>query len=202
MNPEPVDLTPKDPYPEYDPLGLYRPKEKRKHKPLPPKDRKYENMGVHEMLTQLRVKSQLMPRGRSATADVDALLEDLNRPLPKSGVADFTPATVECLDYECEDYTPIGPDNLLKKKIDESRRELDEFDRLLDQRFKSKRSGGQLQSQAAAMAAADQSARESQRQRMMASSIAIEGTFGRDEEVQEERNPRRERAVEEYEFFE
>ena len=198
LDPEPVKVE-KDPYPEYDPMGLYRPRPKRIHKPLPKAEDK-DDRSIREMLTSLRVKSQLMPRGR-ATSDIDTFLEELNKPLPKSSVADYVPVTVESLDYDSDDYAPGGPDSLLRKKIDASRKELEDFDRLLDERFKGKHGGTSSASAlAASRQAAEQSARESQRQRMMAASIAMENEADAHYEEMKRGQPGPSRDQEEYLF--
>ena len=153
-------------------MGLYRPRPKRIHKPLPPMGDVYDDRSIRDMLTSLRVKSQLLPRSRT-TSDVDAFLEDLNRPLPKSSVIDYNPSPLSLYEYNSEDYMPVSHDYFLRKKIDDSRKDIEDFSRMLDARFRSKH-GSTGSAIPISREAAEQSARENQRQRMMAAIIALQ----------------------------
>ena len=130
---------PKDPYPEYDPLGLYRPREKRTRAPIDGcyAASKYENMNVRELLANVRAKVEALPRRRDAERDLDSLLEDVvNKPLPRSYVSEY-----KVLDGDEEidpnwEYSPDpGLDERMKRKFKDSRGELEQFERMLDSKF-------------------------------------------------------------------
>lgn len=126
-----------DIFPVHDPYGLYRPRAKRVHAPYPEKGEKskYETMNKSELLTHLKAISKHLPRARSSNADIDMILEDLSKPLPKSTVADYVPATVDLKGYDYEVDEEFSRDPIISRKIKESKGELEEFDRMLDDRF-------------------------------------------------------------------
>jgi len=143
---ERIEPTPKkDPYPEHDPFALYRPREKREHKDYSAclAAKKYEDMNVREMLANMRAKAAAMPIKRDMARDVDTLMEDMCKPLPRA-----QPLEYKVIDDEFDpnwEYTPEpGLDDRTKSKIRAGQADLVEFEQMLDNMFgrKGKRGGG------------------------------------------------------------
>ncbi len=121
-----------DIYPEYDPMGLYRPRPKREHKPYP-EPSPYEKMSSRQILSDLRIKTFSKPRFRDPSDDITNLLDQMTRPLPQSEVKGYVPATGDTYDFE----PTILPgedvmDPAIRKKIQASKGELADFERMLE----------------------------------------------------------------------
>ena len=126
-----------DHYPEYDPMGLYRPREKRHHIKLEdvvlPKE-KYADRSTYDLLSNLRAKTNALAATQYKDGeDIDAFVQEISRPITRSGPVDiYVPVTEG--EYVFADREELNPD--INRKIRESRAELDEFNRLLDKTFK------------------------------------------------------------------
>jgi len=130
----------KDPYPRFDPLGLYRPREKPEPRNPNPVDTlsasKYQDMNLNEMLANVRAKVESMPRRRAAQADTDAIIEELtSKPLPRSDTIEYKVIDSDEVDPDWQPITDPGLDDRMKRKLKDSRFELEQFERMLDQRF-------------------------------------------------------------------
>jgi hypothetical protein len=128
-------------YPEYDPLGVYKPREKRNRAPYPDaslRTKKWETADVREMLTDLRVKAFSKKITRDPSDDTDTILRDLSRPLPKSEVSNYVPYTGNLYEFKPTYDADFEMDPRVHKKIAESKVDLDEFDRILNERFTKK----------------------------------------------------------------
>ena len=126
---------PKDPYPEHDPFGLYRPREKRERKDYSGclAAKKYEDMGVREMLANMKAKAAAMPIKRDMARDVDTLMQDLGKPIIRSEPIEYKVPDDYDPDWE---YSPDpGLDDRTRGKIRDSRGDLAEFERMLDSKF-------------------------------------------------------------------
>ena len=136
---------PKDPYPEHDPFGLYRPREKKEHKDYSGclAAKKYEDMSVREMLANMKAKAASMPVKRDMSRDVDTLMEDMCKPIQRSKPIEY----VALDDYDPNwEYSPEpGLDDRTKSKIQGGRGDLAEFERLLDAKFGRKGKGASYQ---------------------------------------------------------
>lgn len=154
----------KDHYPEYDPYGLYRPRQKRERAPYPDYS-KWDSRDVREILTDLRVKAFSKRVNRDPSDDMDTILRDLNRPLPKSEVANYVPYTGNLYDFKPSCYDEdFEMDPRVHKKIADSKSDLDEFDRLLNDRFVTKKVPGVTRADLVIAAAQEKTADEIRRQ--------------------------------------
>lgn len=134
-----------DHYPEYDPFGVYRPREKRDRAPYPDaslRTKKWETADVREMLTDLRVKAFAKKTQRDPTDDMDTIFRDLSRPLPKSEVAEYVPYTGNLYDFKPTYDEDFEMEPRVHKKIADSKQDLDEFERLINDRFVTKKVPG------------------------------------------------------------
>jgi len=128
-------------YPEYDPLGLYKPRPKRDRAGYPDaslRTRKWETADVRSMLTDLRIKAFAKKVTRDPSDDTDTILRELSRPLPKSEVANYVPYTGNLYEFKPTYDADFEMDPRVHKKIAESKVDLDEFDRVLNERFSRK----------------------------------------------------------------
>lgn len=132
---------PKEPYPEYDPLGVYKPRTPKERKPLEETETEKEvkKMPVSQVLIKAKAKAAVAKTERDPSDEADIMFERLiNRPLPKSGLEDFVPATGDLYDFSPSYMDGEKLDPGLSKKIKAGRDDLAEFERMLDAKFSKK----------------------------------------------------------------
>ena len=132
---------PEDPYPQHDPFGLYRPRPTRERKPIEESkaEKDVKKMLFSEVLVKARAKAALAKTERDPADEDDIMFERfINRPLPKSDVASYVPATGNLYDFTASyhDDEKLNPE--LSKKIEDSRFELKQFENMLDNKFSKK----------------------------------------------------------------
>lgn len=130
-------------FPEWDPYGVYTPRPKREHVPLPEKGSalsKYKDMNTREILATMRAKVAALPHARETGRDVDVLMEDLFPPLHRSSGQEYNVVTVDGhYDIDAELQQSSGLDEHISNKFKQSRQELLDFEHELTCKFGSKR---------------------------------------------------------------
>ena len=136
--------------PKRDPLGVYKPcpKQERKgyYEYLHPSN-KYDVMTLYEIVSRVRAKAEALPKRRDHRKEIDDLLSDLSRPLPKNkDEGGWLVATVDAYPDLESDFGRQGLDERLQRKMAESRNELAEFERVLAEKFggKTKEMAGRI----------------------------------------------------------
>ena len=135
--------------PQSDPLGVYRPRPKTERKNyyeyLHPTN-KYDHMTLYEIVSRVRAKTEAMPKQRSHMKEVDDLLSDLSRPLPKNkDEGNWIVSTVDSYpEMDPVDVMRDGLDERLQKKMAASRNDLADFERMLEERFGKESAGARV----------------------------------------------------------
>ena len=124
-------------YPDQYPYKARVKRERKDPKAIVLTGKRYENMGTHELLAKMKGKLEAKPRGRSAGVDVDILLEGLHHPLPRSYVKGQAFAAAD--DWEPTDGGDPDADPIISKKLHDSKKELADFERMLEDRFKRRK---------------------------------------------------------------
>jgi len=127
-----------DQYPQHDPFGVYKTREERKHVSLDDIElpaKKHEGRCTTDMLVTLRAKANSAQTSASVGEDINTFVDELSRagatrPDP---VNVYMPYQSSCV-YGPDEKFELDP--MIAVKFQQSRAELDEFSRSLDNIFK------------------------------------------------------------------
>ena len=130
-----------DPYPIHDPFGLYRDRPKKERKAIedgPSIREELMKLSPRQILAKAIAKAYTKADQRDPMDDIDDMLREFSRPLPRSQVVDYLPSTGDLFDFQISYDDGKGLDAETVKKIQAGRTDIAEFERKLDARQKER----------------------------------------------------------------